>query len=221
MEEKYICKFCGKECKNPNSLRNHERLCKENPNHQESYFKTHKITRVYNSSWNKGLSKETDERVLKISKSINDGLKSGKIKPSYLGKHLSNEHKKSISNGMKKAHKGGRAHNIGESRWNSEHSYPEKWFIKVLQNELNMFENLDYFTEMPFGKYALDFAWPDKKLCIEIDGEQHERFEEYKLRDEKKDKLLIERGWTIFRIKWKECFNNPKFYIEKVKSFFK
>lgn len=31
-----ICKFCGKECKNPNSLRNHERLCKSNPNHQIS-----------------------------------------------------------------------------------------------------------------------------------------------------------------------------------------
>ena len=30
----YICQFCGKECKNPNSLRNHERLCKANPNHQ-------------------------------------------------------------------------------------------------------------------------------------------------------------------------------------------
>ena len=28
------CKFCNKECKNKNSLRNHERLCKLNPNHQ-------------------------------------------------------------------------------------------------------------------------------------------------------------------------------------------
>jgi hypothetical protein len=31
-----LCKFCSKECKNDNSLRNHERLCKENPNKQES-----------------------------------------------------------------------------------------------------------------------------------------------------------------------------------------
>ena len=28
------CSHCGKECKNSNSLRNHERLCKSNPNHQ-------------------------------------------------------------------------------------------------------------------------------------------------------------------------------------------
>jgi hypothetical protein len=29
------CCHCGKECKNENSLRNHERLCKENPNRQK------------------------------------------------------------------------------------------------------------------------------------------------------------------------------------------
>lgn len=30
----YICKFCSKSCKNANSLRNHERLCIKNPDHQ-------------------------------------------------------------------------------------------------------------------------------------------------------------------------------------------
>ena len=32
--KEFICKYCGKECINTNSLRNHERLCKENPNRQ-------------------------------------------------------------------------------------------------------------------------------------------------------------------------------------------
>lgn len=31
-----LCKFCNKSCKNDNSLRNHERLCKQNPSRQES-----------------------------------------------------------------------------------------------------------------------------------------------------------------------------------------
>ena len=30
------CRFCDRFCKNDNSLRNHERLCKTNPNHQLS-----------------------------------------------------------------------------------------------------------------------------------------------------------------------------------------
>lgn len=38
MEEKFICKYCHAEKKNANSLHNHERLCKENPNRQESGF---------------------------------------------------------------------------------------------------------------------------------------------------------------------------------------
>jgi len=29
-----ICAFCEKKCLNPNSLRNHQRLCKSNPSHQ-------------------------------------------------------------------------------------------------------------------------------------------------------------------------------------------
>ena len=33
----YICKFCGKECKNKNSLTQHEIRCKENPNRLECF----------------------------------------------------------------------------------------------------------------------------------------------------------------------------------------
>ena len=36
----FICKFCSKECKNSNSLRNHERLCKFNPARQSLPAKT-------------------------------------------------------------------------------------------------------------------------------------------------------------------------------------
>jgi hypothetical protein len=57
------CKFCGKICKNGNSLRNHQRLCKENPERQESSFKKYNENREY-IPWNKGLDK-TDARVAK------------------------------------------------------------------------------------------------------------------------------------------------------------
>ena len=35
-----LCQFCGKSCKNNNSQRNHERLCKSNPNKQSTHFQT-------------------------------------------------------------------------------------------------------------------------------------------------------------------------------------
>jgi len=64
MENDFVCKFCGKVCKNANSLRNHERLCKENPERQESSWIKFNHER---GAWNKGLTKETDERVKRIA----------------------------------------------------------------------------------------------------------------------------------------------------------
>lgn len=49
------CKYCGKECKNLNSLHTHERLCKLNPNRQESPWVKYNSTKE--NVWNKGLTK--------------------------------------------------------------------------------------------------------------------------------------------------------------------
>ena len=84
----YICKYCGRLCKNPNSLRNHERLCKSNPNRQIiknnliEYNKKRSNGEIIN--WNKGLSKSTDERVLKGTLTLKEGYASGRIKKSKL-----------------------------------------------------------------------------------------------------------------------------------------
>jgi len=56
-------------------------------------------------------------------------------------------------------------------------------------------------------------------LELEIDGDQHERFEEVRLRDIEKDRLLTEAGWQILRIKWKDMFKDTKFWTQKANSF--
>ena len=93
--------------------------------------------------------------------------------------------------------------------------------MKVLKNEFGLEKDKDYIMELPFHRFSLDFAWPNKKICIEIDGEQHERFQEQKNRDIEKDRLLKEEGWLEIRKSWKEIFNNPKAFIEEVKDFLK
>jgi very-short-patch-repair endonuclease len=126
------------------------------------------------------------------------------------------ETKKKISEAMKKAHAEGRAWNIGKSRWNNTPSYPEQFFMKVIENE---FEDKDYENELPFHRFSLDFAWIHKKRVIEIDGSQHERFQEYKERDEKKDELLKSEGWEVLRIQWKDMFHNTKVWTKHAKDF--
>ena len=124
--------------------------------------------------------------------------------------------KAKTSESMKKAHEEGRAWNIGMSRWNNQPSWPEQWFMKVIENE-----GLDpnYTREMPFGKYSLDFAWSGLKKCIEIDGEQHERCEKQKARDVAKDSLLTQQGWQVLRLRWKDIYSDSKGSIQKAKAF--
>jgi very-short-patch-repair endonuclease len=88
--------------------------------------------------------------------------------------------------------------------------------MKVIDNN---FSNKEYTREHPVGIYSIDFAWTELKKCIEIDGEQHQRFEEYRKRDERKDKLLKEEGWEILRIKWKDLYQDPSNWIEKSYQF--
>ena len=166
-------------------------------------------------AWNKGRTVKDDPRIAKGANKVKEGYASGRLKGSWLGRKHTDEQKERISESMKRAHQEGRAHNIGECRWNNEHSWPEKWFIEVIANE---FEDKDYQCELPFHRFALDFAWIKKKKCIEIDGNYHEK-EDQKKRDFEKDKLLKEEGWQILRMPWKEVFAKPKEWIEKAKSF--
>ena len=116
------------------------------------------------------------------------------------------------------AQKEGRAYNIGQCRWNNKHSWPEQWLIKVLKNEFQMIEHIDYETEYSFGRFSLDFAWPNRKICIEVDGKQHDTDEAQKIRDKAKDLLLKDDGWKELRIPWMKCYKNPQFYIDEIKN---
>jgi very-short-patch-repair endonuclease/endogenous inhibitor of DNA gyrase (YacG/DUF329 family) len=101
-------------------------------------------------------------------------------------------------------------------RWNRKPSYPELWMAEVINN---YFDDKNYISEMAFSRYALDFAWPDKKKCIEMDGSQH-KLEKYAESDQRKDKALADAGWAIFRVEW-----NPRLkheepeLIKKLKEF--
>jgi very-short-patch-repair endonuclease len=82
-------------------------------------------------------------------------------------------------------------------RKNTEPSYPEKFFMKVLENN-----SISYEYEFPFGRYSIDFALLNKKIAFEVDGQQH-RFPDRQVSDKKKDELLVSSGWKVFRTKWK------------------
>ena len=82
-----------------------------------NHTKTHRLN--LGVPWNKGMTKYTDDRLKKAGETYSQKVKDGIIIPHQLGKPLSEEHRKKVSEGMKRAHAEGRAHNIGECRWNN------------------------------------------------------------------------------------------------------
>lgn len=143
-----------------------------------------------------------------------------KLNPNHiiaksLGRSLSEEVKQKLSLIQKERVKQGLNHGWMTSH-SSKKSYPEEFFTKVIENE---FSDKNYKYNLLFYQYRLDFAWPHKKLCIEIDGSQHQRNKKQKQSDIKKDIKLYENGWKILRIKWIDMYNEPQKYIKQAKEF--
>ena len=76
-----FCTYCGKQCKNLNSLNNHERLCIKNPKRYELPDHKGNNNPMYGKkAWNKGLTKETNDTVLNISETFKKNHELGKHK---------------------------------------------------------------------------------------------------------------------------------------------
>lgn len=123
------------------------------------------------SSWNKGLTKETDKRVAKIGETYSKRIKNGEIVPSFKGKHHTEESKKKMSEIAKK----GFIQGIRKG-WKSRTiiSFPEKFWRMVLDNN-----NISYIVNFPVSRkslgdnssksYFLDFKISNN-IDLEIDG---------------------------------------------------
>jgi very-short-patch-repair endonuclease len=57
---------------------------------------------------------------------------------------------------------------------------------------------LGFRRQMPIAGYIVDFACPEKKLIVEVDGSQHGEGQQADI-DAKRDRRLEELGWTILR----------------------
>ncbi len=96
-------------------------------------------------------------------------------------------------------------------------SFPEQFFIKVLNNNNIKFEHNFPINKKDLGlnepySYFLDFYLADKKIDLEIDGKQHKERKEH---DDRRDEVLINNGYSVYRIKWKNINSEKgKMYIK-------
>ena len=109
----FECKYCGMIRKNANSLRNHERLCKLNPNHQSTPFQYNNPQKV--CPWNKGKTKYNDIRIAHIGEGYHKSYIEGNIICHQKGKPRTQEERKRISATMKANKKSG-GYRLGSGR---------------------------------------------------------------------------------------------------------
>lgn len=174
-----LCVYCNKECKNSNSLRNHERCCPKN------------VNRVYKN----GMTGKKGTNHLAKGAVMSEETKK-KISESSKGKILSEETRKKLSVARSEYMK---AH---PEKYRRKQSYMEKSFSDWL-NDLNVdYETEKHFRDTNINKnYFVDFIFEDRKLIIELDGNQHLKRKEH---DEMRDNFLTSMGYRVIRIKHEE-----------------
>jgi very-short-patch-repair endonuclease len=198
--DKVKCSFCGKEYSKKgigtHIWRNHGKGINHNPN------KGYKNERI---SWNKGLTKEINESIKQRSEKIK-----GRKSP-FKGKHHSQETKNKISQIrinylLKHPEKVPYLYNHS-----SKISYPEELLLNKLKDL-----NIDGW-EFKFRNsiYQYDFAWPELKIDVEIDGGTHQS-EKVKKIDERRDKFSRDNGWLVLRFSANDIKYNIDNCIKKI-----
>lgn len=165
----YTCKYCNKECKNGNSLRNHERLCKLNPERQFSTFYLNNPQK--SNPWQKGLTKDTDDRLKRIGEGLSNSYKEGKIVSHQKGKSRSKEEKQKISSSMKNNPNAGglrRGSGRGKKGWYNG------FFCDSTYELVYVIYNLDHGISFNRCKLAYKYIYR---------GEVHRYYPDFELKD--------------------------------------
>ena len=185
-----LCKHCGRECKNLNSLKNHERLCKQNPNRQQSYFELHA------------------EEAARLRKEYNWGNQWTKAKETGIPYIISDKTRKKFSTSSTRTNKEkwakeGSRERQSEAMKRAVEKYPESytssnrgrtkqiiidgiklqggWEVEFYQyckaNNIKIERPNEWFPYEWNGtrKYFPDFYLPEKELYVEVKGYETDR----------------------------------------------
>ena len=230
--DKYICQFCGRRLSRPCNLSAHSKTCVKNPNRislhkrKESGWVCSICGAIFHTradrNAHKSLSHRDDKNYFNqchprknfrcsfCNKEWETTLEGCKIherycieNPNRIAPHshaISEDLRKRISEKQKENYKGKSRFNIDRS----QEPYSEKYFREWLEKE-----NIEYKKNFHVDRFFLDFAFPDKKIYFEVNGEQHYgkmyNGKDYQERDKERTAILSSLGWScIAIIRWSE-----------------
>jgi len=220
VSEQHKCEYCGKIMTSKfASGRFCSRSCSNgyvSSNQSEDVIK--RKTRNTGPNLEKGQKMSsilTDESKYKLSKSLKLYYKTHESK--LKGVKFTEEHKRNLSIGIKRAieQRGARPGYLSKGR--TKNSYPEEYWSNVLTNA-----NINFIREYKIiksennisghGCYFFDFYLPECNVDLEIDGSQHFTSTKQINSDKIRNNNIINAGFIVYRIRWK----SPKKYHNEV-----
>lgn len=202
------CNICDEEFDNKISLNNHLRFHKKYDaikddiidDYVNNNFTYRELIDKYNSS---------NVALIKILKDVDtDPVKKKRNRNTLSHKH-SNETKKRMS--------------IIRKNWLKENPEKHVWkyrdkFIskpceflksKLLMNNVSFVPEYTPNIENNFRNYSIDISFPDKKIGIEVNGNQHYN-DDGTLKDyyKERNKYFIDNGWKIYQIHYLKVYND-------------
>lgn len=77
---------------------------------------------------------------------------------------------------------------------------------------------VNHVARYPIESYCADFAFPERKIIVEADGDYWHASEVQKRKDAKRDAKLSSLGWKILRLGENDIHSDINECVEKIKS---
>lgn len=91
-------------------------------------------------------------------------------------------------------------------------------FLKLIRNSgLDEPEKQMPVVSDTSSRWRLDFAYPQHKVLIEVDGGRWHSGRQQRNSDRRRDNSMNVRGWTVLRFTWEDVVHDPLYVVERVK----
>ncbi|WP_161600345.1 endonuclease domain-containing protein [Pseudomonas mandelii] len=78
------------------------------------------------------------------------------------------------------------------------------------------FLDLHIFPQYQAGRYRLDFAIPNKRIAIELDGHEYHKTKYQRTHDAQRDRWLFGEGWNVLRFTGSEIYKDLNGCIDEI-----
>jgi hypothetical protein len=216
------CQYCAFDLSTLNGgkfVGAHIRWCNKNPN------KTGNINGIdwteIQTVYNNGISLNGLQKMFNLSRNqLNSAFKSDLLNKISHNFHHTDETKKIISEKRKKF----LSENPDKHVWKRNDKFksvPCEYFKGILRE--NFINYTEEYSPLDSDNFSLDIAFPDKRIAIEVNGNQHynkdKTLKEYY---QNRENVFKENGWNMFQIHYslvyKEEFVSK--FIKQLKSNF-